>query len=354
MKIIIYFSIINVSMITQEEIGEARTFLQKAENPLFIYDKDLDGLCAYIILRRYCKMKGEGMASQTSPKLDVSALVKVQEVMPDLIVVLDVAIIDQTFLDQVSVPVLWFDHHPPVERRKVHYYNPRRKDDADNRPTTALAYAVAQESLWMATVGAVSDWHLPDFLPEFKKEYPGYVNREKNPGQVLFKTKLGGLVKVFSFMMKGKTSDVKKAIDATFKVNDPKEITEQSTDAGKLIFSRAEKFMKEYDELLESAKKEASKEELMVFIYSGARNSFTRELSNELIFLYPKKFIIVGREKGDEVKMSMRSAKLNIPKILEKALINVKGYGGGHDHACGGCVAKRDFDLFIDNIRREL
>ena len=109
-------------------------------------------------------MKGAGLGLQTTPKLDVSSLDPIQELMPDLLVVLDVAIISQEFLDKISVPVLWFDHHPLVERRKVHYYNPRKNNPGDNRPTSALAFAIAENDLWIATVGAVSDWYLPDFL----------------------------------------------------------------------------------------------------------------------------------------------------------------------------------------------
>ncbi len=62
----------------------------------------------------------------------------------------------------------------------------------------------------------------------------------------------------------------------------------------------------------------------------------------------------MGREKGDEIKLSIRSKKLILPPMIEKALVNVKGYGGGHDHACGGNIAKDDFKAFIDNLKNQL
>ena len=52
--------------------------------------------------------------------------------------------------------------------------------------------------------------------------------------------------------------------------------------------------------------------------------------------------------------MSLRSSKINLRKILEKALINVEGYGGGHEFACGANVKKRDFDVFLDQINEQL
>ena len=161
-------------------------------------------------------------------------------------------------------------------------------------------------------------------------------------------------MKVFSFIIKGKSSEVKKGIEALFKITDPKEIMEQTSEYGKIIFMHANKQMKEYNALLSLAKTEASRKKMLVFTYTDAKTSFTKELANELCFLYPKKLIIVAREKGEELKMSLRGAKFNIPQILEKALINVRGYGGGHEHACGGCVAKEDFERFIENLRREL
>ena len=40
--------------------------------------------------------------------------------------------------------------------------------------------------------------------------------------------------------------------------------------------------------------------------------------------------------------------------LLEKALVNIKGYGGGHKNACGSKVAKDDLERFLQNMRCEL
>jgi len=45
---------------------------------------------------------------------------------------------------------------------------------------------------------------------------------------------------------------------------------------------------------------------------------------------------------------------IKIKPILEKALRNVEGYGGGHDYACGANVAKKDFLDFLDVIKKEI
>ena len=272
--------------------------------------------------------------------------------MPDLIIVLDIPMVTQDFIDAVHLPVLWMDHHTPQERRKVVYINPRKY--GESVPTSYLAYLVSKEHMWIATIGSIFDWHIPDFLPEFKKKYPGFLKAEKEPGKILFKTKLGKLIRVFCFMIKGKPDEVKKVTDAIFKVENPNEIVDKTSEAGKIIASHAERLEKEYEELLKTAKKELSKDKLFVFVYPSQRTSFTTDLANELTFLHPDKVTVIGREKSGEVKMSIRSGKVNIQELLKKALVNVKGYGGGHEYACGACVKKDDFDVFIDNMRKEL
>ena len=82
--------------------------------------------------------------------------------------------------------------------------------------------------------------------------------------------------------------------------------------------------------------------------------SFTGDLANELIYKFPGKIVIVGREKDGEIRMSLRSSKINLRGILNKALVNVEGYGGGHEFACGANVKKRDFDVFISQIREQV
>jgi len=90
-----------------------------------------------------------------------------------------------------------------------------------------------------------------------------------------------------------------------------------------------------------------TKDKLLVHVYSDVNTAFTAELSNELLYKHPDKIIIVGRERNGEVKCSLRSATIPILPLLEKALKNVNGYGGGHQLATGACIKKEDFDKFI-------
>jgi len=40
-------------MLTETQINEIKEHLEKAQNPLFFFDNDNDGLASFLLLRRY-------------------------------------------------------------------------------------------------------------------------------------------------------------------------------------------------------------------------------------------------------------------------------------------------------------
>ena len=93
---------------------------------------------------------------------------------------------------------------------------------------------------------------------------------------------------------------------------------------------------------------------VLVFTYTDDKMSFTGDLANELLYRFPEKVIVVGRKKGDELRMSIRSTGILIPPILDKCLIGLEGYGGGHEFACGANVKERDFEEFVERIKKNI
>ena len=191
---------------------------------------------------------------------------------------------------------------------------------------------------------------------EFSKKYPHLLPAKiTKPDKVLFSTKLGELIKIISFILKGNTTEVMKCIKIMTRIEDPREIMEQTTPRGNYIYKRAMQVKKEYDLIFEDAMKTKKEDGVIKYIYTDGKFSFTKELSNELLFQNPDKVILVCREKNGEMKCSLRSGpKVILPQILEKALRDIDGYGGGHEHACGACMKKEDFNQFIDNLKEEL
>ena len=340
-------------MLTQKQFRQIKEELDNCQNPLFFFDDDPDGLCAFLLLYRY-KKEGHGFVVKTHPKLDVRSVAKIEQYDADKVFVLDVAKLEQDFIDASKAPVIWIDHHGPYERNNVKYFNPRLIKKDANIPTTYLCYGVVKQDLWIAMVGCIADYYMPDFFDEFKKKYPDLTKDKKSIGDLYFKSKIGILIKIFSFCLKGKTSEVMKSIKVLTRIGSPYEILNQETPKGKFIFQRYEKINKLYDSLLDSAVKRATNEKLLVFTYSSDKMSFTGDLANELLYRFQDKIILVGRKKNEDVRMSLRSRNTLLPPILEKSLSGLEGYGGGHEYACGANLKERDFEEFVERIKSNL
>jgi single-stranded DNA-specific DHH superfamily exonuclease len=321
--------------------------------PLYFFHDDPDGLCSFLLLYRYIK-EGKGIVVKSHPNVDEKFLKQVDEYHPDKIFILDLAQVDDNFLDNVSIPVVWIDHHLPQEPRGTHYYNPRVAKD--NIPVAGICYKAVQQDLWISSVGVVGDWFVPEDLNELQKKFPSLVQHKcKDPGSLLFDTPLGKLARIFSFILKGTTQDAMKAVKVLTRIDSPDEILSQSTDRGRFIYRKFEKINMDYQELLATAASSATEDPFLMFVYPASRMSFTGDLSNELLYRFPGKIVIVGREKNGEVKCSLRSGpKIDMLGMLNKAIQGIKGYGGGHEQACGAVVDVEDFPRFISNLRGEL
>ena len=128
----------------------------------------------------------------------------------------------------------------------------------------------------------------------------------------------------------------------------------KKTEAGKKIYGRYEEINKIYEVLLKKAINENDHSKFLVFTYSHKKYSFTGEMSNELLYRYPDKVILIAREQGDDFKGSIRSADFALPLILSKALEGLDGQGGGHEHACGFHIKKQDFIKFKNRIEKQI
>lgn len=336
-------------MLTEKEKKQIREELI-CTRPLYLFDDDPDGLCSFLLLYKYVR-EGKGVIVKSKPVIGKGFVRKVDEYQPDKVIILDVPMIDDEFLDNVKIPILWIDHHE-VQDTKVKYYNTRKNNST--LPTSYACWQVVDENDWIAMVGCVGDWHLPkDLKKRFRDKYPDLLDDVDKPEDALFNSKLGELVKIISFNLKGKSEEIKKSIKILTRINDPYEILEQKTPQGKYIYKKYEKINKEYEALKSRALRNTD-DEFLIFEYSGDRLSLTQDLSNELMFMFPEKVIIIAREKNEEMKCSLRSEKYVLSEALGKAICNVEGYGGGHEHACGACIKKRDFERFIENLREEI
>ncbi|PLW79329.1 hypothetical protein C0585_08340 [Candidatus Woesearchaeota archaeon] len=340
--------------IKDSDFEKIRKQILDSERPLFFYDDDPDGLISFLLLYRF-KGFGKGIMVKSTPELKGEYASKVNEYLPDLVVVLDKPMISNEFLEQVTVPILWIDHHAPQEPRGSQYFNPRIDKDSDNSPTSYQSYKIADssEDIWLAMIGCVSDWYLPDFKDGFIKKYPDLLSKEHDtPPKALFDSKMSTLCKIFSFILKGKSSQINKMIKIMSRIDDPYELLNHTSPRGKLVYKYFEEMETEYQSIYKRI--DTSDPKIIKFFYEENKVSFTSDMSNELLHRNPEKVIMIGRKKGNEFKMSLRSTKHNLPEILKYALKSVKGYGGGHTNACGCVVNEKDFDKFYKQFKDNL
>ncbi|MFC1727946.1 DHHA1 domain-containing protein [Nanoarchaeota archaeon] len=342
-------------MLSEDKIKQIREELDNCKNPLFFFHDDSDGLASFLLLYRYVR-EGHGIIVKSDPRVDEKFVRKVEEYKPDKIFVLDLAGLSQEFVDLVKTPIIWIDHHPGSEKiNNVKQFNPRLDNEKDGSPVSAICYNVVKQDLWIAAAGIIGDWNLSKETEEFSKKYPSLLPPTvKKPEKALFETKIGELARIFNFILKGKTQDAMRSVKVMTRINGPEEILDQTTTQGSFIHKKYKKVYRKYQELLQEAEKKVTDDKVFVFPYEESRMSFSGELSNEFLYKYPDKIIIIAREKEGEMKCSLRSGTVPISGRLKNALVGIEGRGGGHEYACGAVIKKRDFEQFINNLKRQL
>ncbi len=334
-------------------LKEIKKYLEKSDNPLIFHDDDQDGLCSYLLIKKEFP-QATGSIVKAAPNINEDYLEKVNYHNPDLILILDIPIVSQEFIDGCNVPVIWIDHHPPMDQKGVKYFNPLLIDKEDHRPVTHWCYELTKKNLWVAVIGIVADWFLPDFMDKFHKEYPDLTIKNSTKEKILFDSDLGRLIRYFSFILKGKQSQVDKNIKYLEEINSPYEILNKKSEQGRHIYKYAHKIESDYKELLNKALRIKAEDGLILFEYTHVKYSFTGEIANHLIYKNKDKIVLVAREKNDQMKFSLRSEEKPVADPLKNAMKGLEGTGGGHELACGGNIEKDDFHTFVKRLKEEL
>jgi len=176
-------------MLTKKQLSEIRAHLEKAQNPIFLFDNDVDGLCSYVLLRRFIG-RGKGVAVKSHPEIDARYAKKVQELGGDYVFVLDRHSLGKEFIQEIAslqLPIVWIDHHDVdienYEYDSLYHFNPSKGKKKSTEPTTYLCYRSAGrvEDLWIALAGCISDHYLPDLhyllLDSYHKHHLYYLHQ---------------------------------------------------------------------------------------------------------------------------------------------------------------------------------
>ncbi len=351
-------------MLTKKQIEEIKEHLEKAQNPLFYYDNDADGLCSFLILRRYIG-RGKGVAVKSYPDLNVQYAKKAQELGADYVFVLDKPMISKEFIDEIDkmqLPMVWIDHHQVDNKfdkkgyNNLHVYNPifNSGKDKSSEPVTYLVYNLTKrkEDLWIAVMGCIADHYLPDYIEDFVKEHPDYWTKLKikEPFDAYYNTEIGKIARAIGFGLKDSISRVVEMQNFLIKCRGPEDIFLES-DGNKSFRERFGEIRKKYDILLERARENVSNK-LIFFDYAGDL-SISAEIANELSYLYKDKYICVAYRKGEISNISLRGN--NVREILERVLGKIENAsGGGHRDAVGARIKTADLSKFREILEKEI
>lgn len=336
-------------MLTKKQISEVREHLERAQNPLFLFDNDQDGLCSFLLLQRWLG-RGKGYPVKTMP-LNSDYIRRINELNADYVFILDVPNVKEDFFEEIgkiNIPVVWIDHHEnDFEKipKFVNYYNPLRNKKKSNECVTALCYQISQrkEDLWLAVVGEISDMDLLEEYFEFKKEYQDLIGKSDDVKDIFYKTEVGRIARLLGYGLKDKTTNVIKMLKFLMKVKSPYEVLEENS------FNREmhQKFGiidKKLMKFVNKAKDLEAGENFLFFEYGGD-TSMSGEISNYLRYIFPKKIIFVAYVKDTIVNISGRGE--NVRGILTEVLENFENAtGGGHEMAVGARIQKKDLEKF--------
>lgn len=350
-------------MLTEKQLQEIREHLDNAKNPVFYYDNDTDGLCSYVLLRKYIE-RGKGVAVRSFPDLDGGYARKAKELNADYVFVLDKPILSKEFVDRIDsfgLPIVWIDHHDiPRENfekdfRNVFIYNPARNSgkEKSEEPVTYLCYNVTgrKEDMWLAVVGCVADHYLPEFVDEFAKNYPEFwtVSKVETPFDAYYGTEIGKIAMALNFGLKDSVTHVVQMQNFLINCKGPGEVFVENYVNHSFRRKYAD-VKKKYEVLLEKAKNFVG--EKVVFFEYGGELSISADLANEIYYRFPGKYVVVAYRKGEVSNLSLRGK--NVKKVLENVLKEIEGTGGGHDDAVGARIKSSDLGRFKEEFERNL
>jgi single-stranded DNA-specific DHH superfamily exonuclease len=352
-------------MLTKKQIKEIRDHLDKAQNPLFLFDNDVDGLCSFLLLQRYSG-KGKGFSIKSYPELTLDYFRKVHELDCDYIFILDKPVVSSEFFEEArkfNIPVVWIDHHDDediVVPKFVSYYNSFtniKKKKLFNKnifaePTTYLCYQVSQkkQDLWLAVVGCVADKYYPKFYNKFEKEYPELSIKSKDAFEIFYKSEIGKIARIFSFAIKDRITNVIRMMKFLKKVKYPYQVLEETKD-NKIMHNRFKEINSKYQKFRDRAVAVGKKSGKILFFKFGGDMSIASDLSNELSFMFPKKIIIVAYTGEVKANLSLRGD--NVRKAVLEVISELENAtGGGHRNAVGATVRIGDLEKFRKGIEK--
>ncbi len=343
-------------MILKKSLKKIREFLENSQNPVFFFDNDQDGLCSFLLLRKFLG-RGKGVAVKSAP-MTKEYFRRIVEFNSDAIFILDVPEVSKDFFEkaeEVNLPVIMVDHHDVNKKnipKFVNYYNSFSEKKKQGEPVTYVCYKISEkkEDLWLGVIGCISDRFIPDFYDDFLEQFPELGKISKDAFDIFYNSDIGKIARIFGAGLKDRTTNVMNMIRFAIKSKSPYDFLNESKE-NSVFYKRFEEINSKLNKFVEKAKLNV-KGNILFFKYAGD-TSMSADLSNKLSHLFFDKVIVVAYVKGNLVNISIRgeSIKSKVLKVIDK-IENARG--GGHNNAVGVQMNLESLDFFVEELRREI
>ena len=341
-------------MLPKKQLEEIKERLNAAANPIFLFDNDQDGLCSFLLLQRYIG-RGKGVVVKSFPNLDVGFFRRVIELEADAVFILDKPNVSAEFFEEVkkvNLPVTWIDHHQSASEIPswVGYYNSLLSGTKKGEPVTDICYHVVEkkEDLWLAVAGCVADSFMPKYYSNFLKQFPNLGIKTSKPFQVLYSTEIGKLARLMGAGIMDTTTNMVSMFKILMKAKSPYDLLEKNT-KNSFIHNRFEFLEERRKKLVHKALNEGEVTDKYIYFEYRGDTSMSADISNELCYLHPEKYIIVVYLNGVKANISTRGN--NVKTLVMESMEGINSArGGGHIMAAGGQVNVEELPLFKEKI----
>jgi len=343
-------------MLNEKQIQEIREHLENAKNPIFFFDNDPDGLCSFLILQRFLG-RGRGVSLRGHSNVTKSFFKRVEELKADYIFVLDRAVFSEEFIalaKEANIPVVGIDHHD-IPHQNIEFYYNTFETSGKSEPTSYLCYKATErkEDMWLAVTGCIADCFMPEFIDDFRKEYPGLAGNYKSAYDIRYNTDLGKIIHVLAFGLFDSTSNVVHMIKFLMKAKGPYDILEENKSTKSFLRAYAIINKKVEDVVVKAEEQIDGQKKLLYFTYGGEM-SVSQPVSDKLNYLHPELVIVLGFIKGGSAKFSLRGP-VDVRTAMLNAIKDIEGAGGGgHKNSCGAQMTAENAPEFKEKFLKEI
>jgi single-stranded DNA-specific DHH superfamily exonuclease len=338
-------------------------FLEKISEKdeiVIVFNNDGDGICSCVLIQKYLESKGcktPFIISQPMPPED-NLIRKIQTTVPTKIIFLDMAIDqEQDFMKKLGniCDLLIIDHHQVTKNmngKEIVHMNPRIDNSGIYQSTTYLTYKLISElgdfsdSLWLASVGMISDYNLDDSEDVVKLIREKY--KIKNPK--LYDSHFGRLADMIAAAKATKLLSMEQLVELFMGIKDPHNL-DNIKNADKLLDSYRN-VENEFLRIRSEFEMKIEKNGNIIFYNLKSKYNLRSPVSTMLSEKHRDKLVVIYEKVGSWMNVSARNQtkKYNVGKLMKTSIEGLKGSGGGHEAAAGAKIPEKNWDAFRERL----